>query len=190
MRRHDKSDRRTQRTNHKLTEAMVELITEKRFDDVTVQNLIDRADVGRSTFYSHYRDKQDLFRKNWERFIEMLAQMINWENAGRSSFMPVTFLFEHLRNVHPFYRGMRRSGMLESVYTNGVRTLKKQIEPELTARVKVDATIPVAILSDHLVNQLFVLLRWWLEQGMPYTPERMDQIYHDLVMPTLQSQIK
>ena len=80
--------------------------------------------------------------------------------------------------------------MLESVYTSGVRTLKKKIEPELTARVKVNATIPVAILSDHLVNQLFVLLRWWLEQGMPYTPERMDQIYHDLVTPTLQSQIK
>src|SRR5262249_15482692 len=77
MRRHDKSDRRTQRTDQKLTTAMVELITEKRFDDVTVQNLIDRAQVGRSTFYSHYRDKQDLFRKDWERFIEMLAQRIN-----------------------------------------------------------------------------------------------------------------
>src|ERR1051325_2822555 len=116
MRRHDKSDRRTQRTNHKLNAAMIELITEKRFDDVTVQNLFDRADVGRSTFYSHYRDKQDLFRKNWERFLEMLAQMINWENAGSAPFMPVAFLFEHLRAVQPFYQGLRRSGMLDSVY--------------------------------------------------------------------------
>ena len=189
MKHHDKTDRRTQRTNHKLNAAMVELITEKRFDDVTVQNLIDRADVGRSTFYSHYRDKQDLFRKNWERFLEMLAQMIRWENAGKASFMPVAFLFEHLRNVQPFYRGLRRSGMLDSVYTSGVRTLKKQIEPGLSARVKSNASIPVPILADQLVNELFVLLKWWLENGMPYPPERMDQIYHDLVTPTLQTQM-
>ena len=168
---------------------MIELITEKRFDDVTVQNLIDRADVGRSTFYSHYRDKQDLFRKNWERFLEMLAQMINWENAGGARFMPVAFLFEHLREVQPFYQGLRRSGMLDSVYRSGVRTLKKQIEPGLSTRVKRDASIPVPILADHLVNELFVLLKWWLENGMPYTPERMDQIYHDLVTPTLRTQI-
>jgi len=52
---------------------MVELVTEKRSDDITVQNLIDRADIVRSTFYSHFRDKEDLFPKNWEAFIDFCA---------------------------------------------------------------------------------------------------------------------
>jgi len=58
-----KADRRTNRTRRSLSTALVDLVKEKRFDDITVQNVIDRADVGRSTFYSHFRDKDDLFQK-------------------------------------------------------------------------------------------------------------------------------
>ena len=63
------SDRRKERTKRHLSEALVELVKEKRFDDISVQNLIDRADIGRSTFYTHFRDKEDLFQKDWERFL-------------------------------------------------------------------------------------------------------------------------
>ena len=86
MARKKKLDRRAQRTRHSLTHAMVELVTEKRFDDITVQNLIDRADIGRSTFYSHFRDKEDLFQKNWEAFIDFCAQQIIWDKAGKGSY--------------------------------------------------------------------------------------------------------
>src|SRR5438132_8621083 len=92
-----KADRRTSRTRHSLSSALVKLVEEKRFDDITVQDVIDRADVGRSTFYSHFRDKEDLFQKNWERFLDMLAQQVDWDKAGQASFMPVTFLFSHLQ---------------------------------------------------------------------------------------------
>ena len=57
-----KPDRRSQHTTRNLTHAMVELIQEKRFDDITVQNVIERADVGRATFYSHFTGKEDLFQ--------------------------------------------------------------------------------------------------------------------------------
>jgi len=76
-----KDDRRANRTKRSLSEALVGLIHEKRFDDITVQDVIDRADVGRSTFYSHFRDKEDLFQKDWERFLDMFAGAINWEKA-------------------------------------------------------------------------------------------------------------
>jgi AcrR family transcriptional regulator len=55
-----KKDRRSQRTKRILVEALASLIQEKRYELITVQNIIDRADVGRSTFYEHYRDKEDL----------------------------------------------------------------------------------------------------------------------------------
>ena len=90
-----KTDRRTNRTKRSLSEALVGLIKEKRFDDITVQNVIERADVGRSTFYSHFRDKEDLFQRDWERFLDDFAQHIDWNKAGSGPFIPVAYLFQH-----------------------------------------------------------------------------------------------
>src|SRR6478672_9611951 len=113
------SDRRTRRTRHKVSGALVDLIKEKRFDDITVQNLIDRAGVGRSTFYSHFRDKEDAFENQWQQFNGFIAQQIKWDKAGKDSFFPVTFFFQHLQEVQSFYRGLVRSGKVDAIFKSG-----------------------------------------------------------------------
>ena len=187
MRNRKQTDRRVQRTQHHLTHAMVDLITEKRFDDITVQNLIERADVGRSTFYLHFRDKEDLFQKNWEGFLDFCVEQVKWDQVGKGSFFPVLFLFEHLREVQPFYRGLVRSHKSESVMKSGAEYLSNRMAEELKARLKPAPSIPIPILSNYLVTELFALLKWWLDERMPYPPERMDQIFHALVNPAFQS---
>jgi AcrR family transcriptional regulator len=182
-----KVDRRIQRTRHQLGRALVELVEQKRFDDITVQEVIDRADVGRSTFYTHFRDKEDLFRKDWEKFLDFLAQQIDWERAGKGSFMPIVFLFSHLQDAQTFYKGLVRSHKADGVMKTGIEYLSHKIEPALSCRVKHKSAVPVPILANYLTNEMFVLLMWWLEQGMPYSPERMDQIFHELVNPTFQA---
>src|SRR5205085_389973 len=99
-------DRRSARTQRSLSEALVGLVKEKRFDDITVQEVIDRANVGRSTFYSHFRDKEDLFQKDWERFLDGFAQHVDWEKAGTGRFVPVVYLFSHLQDYQTFYKGL------------------------------------------------------------------------------------
>jgi len=183
MRAGKKSDRRTQRTHHNLTHALVDLVTEKRFDDITVQNLIDRADVGRSTFYSHFRDKEDLFQSNWEGFLDFCVEQIDWSKVGSGSFFPVVFLFSHLKDVQPFYRGLVRSRKSESLMKSGSEYLSRQIEQGLKQNLKHRLSIPFPILSTYLATELFALLKWWLDARMPYTPERMDEIFHALVNP-------
>lgn len=184
MRAKKKTDRRTVRTKRSLSQAMVDLIKEKRFDDITVQNVIDRADVGRSTFYTHYRDKEDLFRKDWERFLDGFAEHIKWDRAGNGSFVPVVFLFRHLQDFQPFYRGLVRSRKTEAVFKSGVEHLGRRIEEALSARAKLRSSIPIPILANYLASELFALLKWWLDHEMPYSPERMDEIFHELVAPT------
>src|SRR2546423_6503422 len=159
MPRKKKLDRRTQRTRHSLTHAMVELVTEKRFDDITVQNLIDRADIGRSTFYSHFRDKEDLFQKNWERFIDFCAEQIIWEKAGKESFMPIVFLFDHLKDVQPFYQGLVRSRKSDALMKSGVEHLGQRIAEALPARIGETPSIPIPVLANYLANELFMLLK-------------------------------
>ena len=187
MRARKKTDRRIQRTRHSLTHAMVDLVTEKRFDDITVQNLIDRADIGRSTFYTHFRDKEDLFQKNWEGFLEFCVEQIDWTRVGDGSFFPVLFLFEHLQEVQPFYRGLVLSRKSESLMKTGAEYLSQKLGEGLQANLKYHPSIPIPILANYLATELFALLKWWLDQGMPYSPERMDQIFHELVNPAFQS---
>src|SRR6266852_6003067 len=125
MRPKKKTDPRKRRTKSRLSEALVELVKEKPFDDISVQNVIDRAEVGRSTFYTHFRDKEDLFQKDWERFLDMLAQQIEWDKAGHASFVPVTFLFGHLQEAQSFYKGLVRSRMADSIFKSGVSYLRR-----------------------------------------------------------------
>ncbi|HEV7395554.1 MAG TPA: TetR/AcrR family transcriptional regulator [Pyrinomonadaceae bacterium] len=163
----------------------MELIKEKRFDDITVQDVIDRADVGRSTFYTHFRDKEDLFQKDWEGFLHGLALHIQWDKAGKGKFVPAGFLFEHLKEVQSFYKGLVRSRMTDAVFRTGLAHMSMLMETGLSQHLKKQPTsIPVPILAHYLATELFALLKWWLDNEMPYPPARMDEIFHELVTPT------
>jgi AcrR family transcriptional regulator len=181
-----KADQRTHRTRRSLSEALVGLIKEKRFDDITVQNVIERADVGRSTFYSHFRDKEDLFQRDWERFLDDFANAIDWKKAGSGSFVPVAYLFGHLQEYQQFYRGLVRSRKAEAVFKTGATYLAQLIENSLTELVADHpAVLPIPIVANYLATELFALLKWWLDQGMPYAPQEMDHIFHELVTPVV-----
>src|SRR5688572_4934244 len=75
-----KKDRRIQRTRHLLSQAFVQLMREKGYSAITVSDIIERANVGRSTFYSHYQDKDDLFVHELDRVIEVLSHPIPTES--------------------------------------------------------------------------------------------------------------
>lgn len=182
------TDRRTRRTRNKVSGALVDLIKEKRFDDITVQNLIDRAGVGRSTFYSHFRDKEDAFEHQWEGLNKHLAEQIHWDKAGKDSFFPVVLFFSHLQESQSFYQGLVRSGKADALFKSGVAYLGHNIEAALDKKFKQQqVAIPIPVLANYLANEFFGLLKWWLDAGMPYTPEAMDKMFHRLVNPTIAS---
>lgn len=188
MRKKKTSDRRTRRTRHQVNGALVDLITEKRFDDITVQDLIDRAGVGRSTFYSHFRDKEDAFDQQWEQFNQLLSNQIDWDKAGKESFFPVTFFFQHLQEAQSFYRGLVRSGRVDAIFKSGVDYLSRNIESAMNERLKAKQVgVPIPVFSHYLATEFFGLLKWWLDAGMPYTPEAMDKMFHRLINPTVKS---
>jgi AcrR family transcriptional regulator len=180
-----KTDRRAHRTRKSLRDALVGLMLEKRFDDITVQDILDRADVGRSTFYAHYRDKEDLFRCDWEKFLDFLIHHINFENLKNGRFVPIKELFQHLIDFHPLYRSLVKSRKTDQLFKSGQYHLAKGIEKKLTLSLgkEQSALAPVPVLSNYLSHEMLNLLTWWLDQNMPYTPERMDEIFHQLITP-------
>src|SRR5215213_8734136 len=67
-------DRRVQKTRKLLQDALIELVAEKGYESVTVQEILEKGNVGRSTFYAHFQDKEHLLHSILERLNELFAQ--------------------------------------------------------------------------------------------------------------------
>lgn len=175
----DKNDRRSQRTRQLLSEALVALIREKDYNTITVSDIIERANIGRSTFYAHYRDKDDLFVGELDRVIEVLSHRI--PNQEESPFFPSLGLFRHVGEEYELYKAL--------LWTPGIDLLIKHLQKSLSDRIEQglqksgrEFDIPLPILADFMAGSFLTLLKWWLENKMIYSPEEMDKIFQGLTM--------
>src|SRR5215510_4017956 len=108
-----KTDRRVRRTRELLQRALLSLIQERGYDRITVQDIIDRADIGRSTFYAHYRDKDDLLLSGFEDIRSALAaeRAAAEQAAGTSEFLqPLLTVFRHVEAHRHFWQPLVRKG--------------------------------------------------------------------------------
>src|SRR5262245_10661694 len=103
MTKNTKNDRRSLRTRQHIKIALVELLLEKQFVSITVQDILDRANVGRTTFYEHYLGKEDLLQSSLEDLLHALAHHAH-ENQSASLFFPSLDLFKHVKDQHRLYR--------------------------------------------------------------------------------------
>src|SRR5688572_8493663 len=121
MKREDKveNDRRSLRTRRLLGHALIELMQEKRYDKITVQDIIDRADVGRSTFYAHYLDKEDLLTSQFVEVLDSFSQHLQMGASNSDPHMNVKALFRHVREFQPTYDAMLWGRGVELLYQQG-----------------------------------------------------------------------
>ena len=180
-------DRRVARTQQALTMALVELVLAKRYAAITVQDLLDRADVGRSTFYAHYRSKDDLLLTSFVHMLDRLDAGLDRDGAG-GRVAPVTELFQHVGEVTAFHRALARAKVLERLFQAGTVRMSAHIERRLAALAAASngdragaAALPVRVAAQAHAGALFALLRWWIDQAAPHTPDEMDAMFHALV---------
>jgi AcrR family transcriptional regulator len=180
----DKQDRRSQRTRRLVNAAMMDLLREKRYDAITVQDLLDRADIGRSTFYTHYIDKADVLAALIEQIVEMLRQQISQEES--EGIFPSLALFRlAYRSHHQPFQAIQRGYAGERLWETMQTSLSKTIEQSLVAACteKQLSSVPLTVVSEYLAGAFLTLFRWWLSAEMPYTPEQMDKIFQQLALP-------
>ncbi len=183
-------DRRTQRTRRALSHALIALLQEKRYEAITVQDICDRANVGRSTFYAHYQDKDDLLAGNFQQMMESLGSQVEWRD-GRFIF-PVAPLFQHVREHRHLYKALAWGGGFDVLLRAGQQQWRAQIEKHLAtplAEGRLPA-VPLDAVTVYLAGALQTMLLWWLERNMPYSPERMDEMFQQLVMPGVDAALR
>lgn len=184
--KNEKQDRRSRRTRSLITNAMMELLGEQRYETITVQDILDRAEIGRSTFYVHYFDKEDVLASIAEGQLEMMVQQLATGNAGQD-IVPSLGLFQHVGARYPYFQSVMRGHSGEVLWQTVREPLRKTVEQALMGAQSEKRTlaVPVAVMAQYLTGTLLNLLKWWLEAEMPYTPEQMDEMFRRLAMPGL-----
>jgi AcrR family transcriptional regulator len=183
-----KPDERAQRTRDRLGSAFVALIHEKPIEDVTVQDVLDRASVGRSTFYLHFRDKNDLLLSQLETFLEMMSTALSVRKEVSHRVVPVAEMFAHIENQRELYRILADAGRLNDFFELAQGYFARGIEHRLfeSKRLPKIPQAELAARASALAGSLLSLLRWWLDRGAKEPPSEMDELYHQMVWKGLQ----
>ena len=183
-----KPDERSMRTRQRLGMALIELIVEKTIDDVTVQEVLDRASVGRSTFYLHFRDKNDLLLSQLETFLATVSTLLILRKEKSHRVAPVTEMFEHIGGQNRILRALADADRLNDFFDLAQTYFARGIERRLrdSGRVPKARQRELGAHASALAGSLLSLLRWWIDRGGKETPQAMDELFHRMVWNGLQ----
>ncbi len=188
--RQQKQDRRSRRTRSLVSSALMDLLLEKRYDAITVQDILDRAGISRTAFYAHYYDKADVLTSLMEQQLEMLSRHVSHRETG-DGIVPSLELFEHVQKHHQRFQAILRGHAGEFFWETTQTLLSRSIEQTLTTKsagTRAPA-VPLAATAQYLAGGLLALLKWWLSAELPYSPEQMDEIFRQLALPGVKATI-
>jgi AcrR family transcriptional regulator len=193
-------DRRVRRTRRALRQALLDLMDEKGYDEVTVEEITSRADIGRTTFYLHYRAKQDLLLEQFGELVDELVSQLSqtpfsaWLQSGEVKALeehptrPISIIFQHAADNAEMYRIVLRgegvdqaSERLRVIMTNALDSFFQNKMESEDEQMKLQ--IPKEIFVNYFSGGLLNVIKWWLEADMPYEPEEMEGMIFQLLIP-------
>jgi AcrR family transcriptional regulator len=181
-------DRRVQKTRKLLKDALVDLVSEKGFESVTIQEILDKANVGRSTFYTHFQDKEELLHSCFEGLGKLFedhgSRPLNSDNTHGDSpngeFILNVFGFVG-RNHRLFKALLGRQGITifnHPIYDFLFAYMRKHMEqPKALGG---ENSLQTEMVAHYFTSAFIGVLRWWVEQDMPCTAEDMGRSFRRL----------
>lgn len=206
-------DRRVQKTRKLLQDALIELVAEKGYETVTIQEILDSANVGRSTFYTHFQDKDQLLHSILDRLDELFEQhtrqiLDTTKNVGKGKnrdfalgTSPTLSLFRFVGQNHRFFKAMlgnrgygifaRRVYDYVFAHVHGIFTEPAHADALThlhgsfnTLRSREKyGSLQVEIAAHYFVSALMGIMVWWVEKDMPCTAEEIDGLFRELAIP-------
>lgn len=180
-------DRRALRTRAALREALVELIAERGWDEIAVQDVCVRANIGRSTFYAHYPNKDALLIGGFEDLQAELqrqakARHVPTHDKGGVGFGFALGLIEHAHEQRKLFKGLigRRSGYVvqQRFREMVVRLVSHELPPT-------SGGLPREAVARWLSAAFVELLSWWVEQRTMLPPAELERLFNQLAHPIL-----
>jgi AcrR family transcriptional regulator len=181
------TDRRIPRTRTALQQALLSLIPKKDYDAITVQDICDAADVGRSTFYAHFTSKDDLKRSGFEHLRKELADRQRSALAAPGDIRDRTLgfslaMFEHARDHRALHRALVRGRGGGIALCRIRQIISDLVRDELTTTggSRSPDTVPRELVVQHVVGAFMAVLIWWLDSGAKLPPQQIDAMFRRL----------
>ena len=151
------------------------------------QDLLEKANIGRSTFYSHYFDKEDVLSDLVKQQSAIISQRFSRRDAGQH-LIPSLEFFEHFQEHYPLLHALLRGQAGEVVWETAQECLKQSLKQNLLLECHGPEapSLPVPMIAQYLSEAFLGLLKWWLLAGMPYSPAEMERIFEQLALPGVQ----
>lgn len=191
---HGKTDRRIRRTRQALRDALLALVAERGYDNINIQDITDRANIARTTFYLHFDDKDDLL---FSSMAELYSDLFN--RAAHHAAKPLEELmgsaedFEHVAEYADFYKvmlsengSMRFTVRVQQFLAQMMKThvLQPLLPPGQTPR------IPLDVVAAFMAGAQIGVLTWWVNQNMPYDPATMGRMADEICLKGLTQILK
>jgi AcrR family transcriptional regulator len=161
-------DRRTQRTRSALMAAFVDLVLSRSYEEVTVEDIAARADVGRSTFYMHYAGKEGMLRQSMRTPSVYLADIVG-SRIPRESLIPILEHFREQRRINAaFFAGPIRSVWIESL----AEMIEVRLD-DLSRKKHAHPVVPRKLIARQIAEAQIALVAHWLVGGVSCRPEAM-----------------
>lgn len=179
-------DRRIGRTRRRLKQALLELIEERPLDSISIHDLTERAEVGRSTFYSHFDSKEDLLLDGFDRWLTSLAERAP-ADGPRTGFRFSRPFLAHIGSQARFFRATMVGGgnarvrttvtaWLVDLIRRELRRERSRIRPRRASR----GELQTELLAQALAGAFMALAACWLRQPKPVRAEVVDAVFQDL----------
>lgn len=192
-----RGDRRVQRTQQLLRAALLSLIEEKGFEALTVQDIIDRANVGRATFYAHFDNKEDLLVSGFDGLRAALKELQRQAQAQRSGPDEQLFafsheMFAHIAEYRRVFRAMvgKRSGALVQQLLNKIVLDLVRDDIKAIAGRREDQSVPAEAVVQFVTGGLFGLAMLWATGKLPLSVEEVNALFRRLAMPGVRAALR
>jgi AcrR family transcriptional regulator len=179
-----KTDRRVQRTREQLQKALIELIGERGYDAIRIQDIVDRANVGRTTFYLHYNSKDELFMSCHETIVKQfhivpLHPLSGEELLSLESPAGLAAAYRHLEEaramLYAVFQGRDSLLILRRIREWNAREIDTNLRASFA---QADSNIPFDVLANYLAGAQIALVQWWLEKRNRHPLESLAPMFH------------
>jgi AcrR family transcriptional regulator len=176
------TDRRVRRTRQLLRNALLALIREKGYDRITVQDILDRADVGRSTFYAHYRDKDDLLDSGFDDIRAALTAEAQASQDRKVEFLqPLLAVFHHVEPYRDTWGPLTRKGGADVIAAILRKHVAQLVDQHLRSQFPGSDRTRLDAATNYVVGACMGLLIWWLDHhDVAWTAEDIHSLFRRL----------
>jgi AcrR family transcriptional regulator len=169
-----KVDKRILKSQEAIKKAVIELMSEKNFDDITIQDISDRANVSRGTIYLHYMDKFDLLDKLIETHINELRELCRSAAEAEMDYIDANLIwFEYFESNYQFFSTMLASKGAPYFRSRFLEFVIEEFKNELDITEGKNHGLSEDVIIQFIGSAYVGVVEWWFKNGMPYPPHVM-----------------